>query len=249
MAHEDAWRAPVNQAFRPNPRRVAVPLMGALASFSLHVLLLTHVLLGPWTPVKRQIETQGTGPSIHSSSDESPMIATILEESDDPPNFGHSSIVTATMLTARDGFVIPDVQPTSVIAVPDPQLDKDGASMRDGDNDPGQALMFGRYVGQISARIDRAWIKPRTPVPSGRFACRARILQDHKGVVREIELEGCNGDSQWQMSLVQAIQSASPLPAPPDPGVFAGTLQIELTADPFVPGGNSEGFEPEPERR
>jgi hypothetical protein len=61
----------------------------------------------------------------------------------------------------------------------------------------------------------------------------------------EIELAHCNDDVRWQTSLVAAIQSASPLPAPPDPDVFSRILTIEFTAEPFAPGKDAEGFEPE----
>jgi hypothetical protein len=47
--------------------------------------------------------------------------------------------------------------------------------------------------------------------------------------VQEIEIAQCNGDIRWQTSLVHAIQSASPLPAPPDPKVFSHTLTFEFT--------------------
>jgi hypothetical protein len=32
-----------------------------------------------------------------------------------------------------------------------------------------RAAQFGRYVGQISARIERAWIRPRSPIGAGGF--------------------------------------------------------------------------------
>ena len=88
-------------------------------------------------------------------------------------------------------------------------------------------------------------MRPRTPIESGRFTCRARIVQDKTGVVQEVELRDCNGDAHWQVSLVRAIQSASPLPAPPNPSVFAKTLTLEFSSEPFIPGGDPEGFEPQ----
>jgi outer membrane biosynthesis protein TonB len=157
-------------------------------------------------------------------------------------------VASATQLASPEAFLIPvtlaDMPPASIVALSDTQVDLEAAG--DGsESDPGRVLMFGRYVGQISARIERAWIKPRAPIAEGQFACRARILQNTDGGVQEIELEGCNGDPAWQLSLVHAIQSASPLPAPPDPSVFARTLRIPFKADPFVTGGSPDGFESE----
>jgi hypothetical protein len=43
------------------------------------------------------------------------------------------------------------------------------------------AALFGRYMGQIAARIERSWMRPRTAVAGGRFDCRVRITQDRTG--------------------------------------------------------------------
>ena len=62
-------------------------------------------------------------------------------------------------------------------------------------------------------------------------------------------MQQCNGDPRWQSSLVQAIQSASPLPAPPDPNVFSNLLSLELDSDQFRAGSADDGYEPEPKKR
>jgi len=105
------------------------------------------------------------------------------------------------------------------------------------------ALMAGRYLGQITARIERAWTRPRTPVVEGLFACRVRLTQDPRGAVQGIDLVRCNGDGSWKRSLVSAIESASPLPAPPDPKVFAHVVTLELRSLPYAAGASADGFE------
>ena len=95
------------------------------------------------------------------------------------------------------------------------------------------APIDGRYLGQITARIDRAWARPRTPIGAGRFLCQVRIEQDPAGNVAEVALERCNGTLPWQLSLVQAIESASPLPAPPDPELFVRALHLSFHAEPI----------------
>src|SRR5581483_11940241 len=97
----------------------------------------------------------------------------------------------------------------------------------------GSSALAGRYLGQIDARIERAWLKPRTPLNSNAFRCEVRVEQDATGNVLEIELEQCGTDGRWQQSLVRAIQSASPLPAPPDPGVFRKSLHLSFTGLPW----------------
>jgi hypothetical protein len=105
--------------------------------------------------------------------------------------------------------------------------------------------MFGRYMGQIKARIERAWLRPRTSIGANSFACRVQIVQDKAGNVMETTLQHCNGNGRWQISLVQAIQSASPLPGPPDRAVFADALTLEFNSGPFLAGNSGDGFEPE----
>jgi hypothetical protein len=107
------------------------------------------------------------------------------------------------------------------------------------------SMMYGRYMGQITARIDRAWLRPRTPIGASAFSCQVSVNQDAVGTVMEIALEQCNGDTRWQLSLVQAIQSASPLPAPPDPDVFSRKLHLAFTAEAYSSRSPPELYEPE----
>lgn len=109
-----------------------------------------------------------------------------------------------------------------------------------------KALLFGRYVNQIVARIDRAWVRPDTapagvslwskvppsaqPPADARFNCRAQILQSTTGAVLQVALLDCDADPEWQQSLVNAIDAASPLPAPPAESVFARSIVINFTS-------------------
>jgi TonB C terminal len=142
-----------------------------------------------------------------------------------------------------------------VLLSPDPSSAED-ASSQDQQNsaaaplkpmgDPTQhALLYGRYLTQIQARIERAWMRPRTPIGGPAFYCRTRFTQDNRGYVIEIRLDHCNGSGRWQQSLMSAIKTASPLPAPPDPSVFADRLWLSFSSDPFDPNGSAEGFEPQ----
>jgi hypothetical protein len=120
-----------------------------------------------------------------------------------------------------------------------------------------QSLLFGRYIAQINARIQRAWRKPRGPVSERAqtangtvhstdvFRCQARISQDAVGNVTEIELMQCDGTTAWQLSLVRAIQRSSPLPAPPSPTVFTNALTLAFEAKSFLPGYREDEYEPQ----
>jgi TonB C terminal len=148
-------------------------------------------------------------------------------------------------------FILPDPPLPRITRIqipePDPTLiertDERNPAEADGDSNE-HSLLFGRYIGQISARVERAWIRPRATPASGGFACRVEITQDDRGNVREVVLKQCTDQPQWQVSLVQAIQQASPFPAPPDPAVFSNLLTMEFDSDPYIVGGSEQGFEP-----
>jgi hypothetical protein len=53
----------------------------------------------------------------------------------------------------------------------------------------------------------------------------------------------CNGSVTWQQSLVTAILSASPLPAPPDPAVFTHSLTMTFEGQSYVAGGPTDSYE------
>lgn len=115
------------------------------------------------------------------------------------------------------------------------------------------ARLLGIYSGQIQARVERIWSRPRTPVNEGSnlasrgaveyFHCSAQIVQDSVGNVQEILLPDCNGSIAWQHSLVVAIQQASPLPAPPSPTVFNRVVTMSFVGYPYVLGGSDVGYE------
>ncbi|MGH8240775.1 MAG: TonB C-terminal domain-containing protein, partial [Steroidobacteraceae bacterium] len=110
----------------------------------------------------------------------------------------------------------------------------------------GQAEMFGRYLGQVSARIERAWRRPRSAIGAGLFSCQTKIEQDERGKVLSVELRYCTGDARWQHSLVAAIERASPLPSPPVPAVFTRWLTLDFSGEPWQAGiSNVQDYEPE----
>lgn len=103
--------------------------------------------------------------------------------------------------------------------------------------------LTGIYEGQMRARIERAWLRPREELEAEGFACRVKVRQDARGRVKEVELERCNGSTAWRYSLVSAINAASPLPAPPDPAVFVDAFSMTFRSQGYVAGGSEEGFQ------
>jgi hypothetical protein len=154
-------------------------------------------------------------------------------------------------IRARALFAAPRLIPIIPIVDPIPLAaslpETESRSKHVADDGGAGAPVDGLYLGQISARIDRAWRRPAEPLGGNPFICQARIDQDAAGNVVEVMIEGCNGTPGWQLSLVRAIQSASPLPAPPDPALFVRTLHMSFQAQP--PDSPQAGAEYEREYR
>ena len=111
---------------------------------------------------------------------------------------------------------------------------------------PGLAVLYGRYLGQIQARIERAWLRPRTAIGSDLFRCQVRIDQGRGGEVGDVTLQRCNGTVQWQQSLVRAIEDASPLSAPPNPAVFTSHVVLVFRSTGYTQEAPSGQFQPAP---
>ncbi|MGH8231824.1 MAG: cell envelope integrity protein TolA, partial [Steroidobacteraceae bacterium] len=85
------------------------------------------------------------------------------------------------------------------------------------------------YLALITARINRAWIRP----PSARAGvkCSLHITQIPGGEVTNVVVTGCNGDESVRQSVETAAYRASPLPAPPDPALFDPNIDVTFAPD------------------
>jgi hypothetical protein len=153
--------------------------------------------------------------------------------------------------TASAGKVLQNLRLT--IITPQPSFDiasdtTDSKDAIDGDASSAdlqaQAALFGRYLGQIQARVERVWRRPRVSLGADGFDCRIQLRQTRTGEVTEVTLLDCGSELSWQLSLVRAIEGASPLPAPPDPSVFAESLQLKFHSAGYDASGSDDGFEP-----
>jgi hypothetical protein len=150
---------------------------------------------------------------------------------------------------ARDApEIVPVIRPITVGALP-PEVVIEYAGTgpeqsADSSEESERSQLYGQYLGQIDARIERAWLRPRTPIGRS-FSCTAGIEQDEAGNIKEIMLVRCNGDARWQQSLVRGIQAASPLPAPPDPKVFRRHITLSFRAETYSDRSDPYLYEPE----
>lgn len=212
-----------------------------------HLLMIGYAIGYNAKPVPHaQPLTQGPG-SIAIVSDQDPVMTLILIDEPRPPR-AETPPPTIDDLASR-GFT-PDIRLIKLLS-PTADLPSDDSQTRAATtNSPSSSLdpvlrgvLFGRYVGQVNARIQRAWLRPRDAIGADRFSCRVLIQQDDKRHVIRTTLQACNGDVRWQLSLVRAIQRASPLPAPPDPRVFADALTLTFNAMPYELAANKDDYE------
>jgi colicin import membrane protein len=85
------------------------------------------------------------------------------------------------------------------------------------------------YLSLITARINRAWIRP----PSARSGvkCSVHITQIPGGEITHVVVAGCNGDESVRQSVETAAYRASPLPAPSDPALFDPNIDVTFAPD------------------
>jgi len=241
--------APCHNAAPPRrylPRALVSVLAGTVA-VALHAILVASIIWGAGA-AKRQTDPRTPGAwdtSVPDSADDGAMQLTLIDQPSDAPSSAEQQEGSKSLIAS-----LSPIQPLALPA--DLGLELPPIVSDDSSNAPAstadsatRSAMYGRYLGQINARIDRAWLRPRSAIGAPTFFCRVRIDQDGHGNVQDVTLEDCNGDKRWQLSLVQAIESASPLPAPPDPSVFTRIVHASFVAPPYGPGVQQALYEPE----
>ena len=242
--------------------------IGAAGSLLLHALFFLSVLLGAQVMKVRRPEVRGVG-AARIRSRAAPSETLILLNLSTPVKSRPpliAKLASAGLLPADLPMTLisPDPLPHFAHSADHAAENQKAAAPIDRGDAALRAALFGRYTGQIDARIERAWQRPRSPVnrenaalqglgirESRRgalgdetFQCEVRILQDRQGDVQEIQLLRCNGSVAWRQSLVTAILAASPLPAPPSPSVFSDAITLTFVAHSLVSGGGPDEHAP-----
>lgn len=214
-------------------------LMRALAitaSALLHTLLIGSALLG--TPGRPPLKPLNEGaPASSTSPIATEFVTTLLlftDHSITPPD---RPIDNSAYTTSNDAQQQPDQPILTTFKIPAPPqtsgsddgTDETSPTVDAMGDAAGRAMLFGRYMGQIKARIERAWDYPNSPSTDS-FECRVQIKQSSRGDVQEVTLQKCVEDPAWQASLVQAIQQASPLSAPPNESVYTDVISLNFSA-------------------
>jgi hypothetical protein len=224
-------------------RRSAVACCAAALTLLLHALLISPLLWGGGRVARKPMLEEGG-----ATSGVPAMTLAMLEDTDNRLEAERQPFEKLSALVSPARVLVPAGTLHLADNVTQPAIEepKSAPSESQPPTDDGErASMFGRYLGQVTARIERAWLRPRSPIGSSSFTCLVQIEQDKERNVGEVTLKACNGTTAWQLSLVHAIESASPFPAPPDPAVFSKTLIFEMVSDAFVEGGSTDGFAPD----
>jgi hypothetical protein len=231
-------------------------VLGVLGTLSLHVLVLGTLGFASTAHKVRPPEPKGAGANAIESS-VPPAGELVLLRLDDGNQRRPEDLSGAIALSLPDLTDIrAELNPEPPAAVSVEDADGTAAVSAEAGDPALRAMMFGRYTGQISARIQRAWVRPRSPVNAvadlrgshaqasrDTFLCRVQIRQDERGDVQEVLLLSCNGTEAWRHSLVVAINQSSPLPAPPIPSVFARALTMTFEAQTYEPGAPADEYE------
>ncbi len=231
----------------PSGRRLSGSAVGIVGSVLIHGFLALPLVLDLSLPAPPVPNRSGVG-ATSLVSDSEPTIAVFFFDDTSAPKSQRkgSPIVLASRGRVQHDLPILVLSADGTPATKADSNSKHSADYLEATDDQMQrALLYGRYLGQVQARIERAWVRPRSEIGAPTFACRAHISQDRNGDITGLKLESCNGTQRWQQSLVSAIRTASPLPAPPDPSVYSDSLWLSFNSVGFNADAASEGFEPE----
>jgi hypothetical protein len=255
-----AWSgdpAPPAPKLRPEQNAWSPSLIGVIGTVLLHSLIVPSALLGSGSHKISPLEIPDPGAaSIKASTRPTESLVLIELPSITKTKDGVPDEIASNGATHKESpvtLISPDVLRNVDLKPLSMDQEKDSESAVESGDGEERARLFGIYSGQIQARIERLWRRPRTPVNDGRgssmsggtdeyFRCQIQVIQDLKGNVQEILLPNCNGSVSWQRSLVMAIQQSSPFPAPPSPAVFSHSMTLRFVGYSYV-AGPDEGYE------
>jgi len=83
------------------------------------------------------------------------------------------------------------------------------------------------YVRAIQAHVEQRWYEP--PGIAAGMSCTVIVSQIPGGEVTGTRFGACNGSPAVRQSIETAVRNSSPLPAPPEPALFAREVQLVFT--------------------
>jgi hypothetical protein len=242
LDHKQRKRPPVGRW----PSRVA-SISGTVL---LHVLITSPLILGVGAQKKRYTAADETWTTSWASRGEPSESMILLDlsamassDSNDSPAPSGPEERAAPVDELGLKLAAFAVTPPPDIQIEDDAGEDDETAEAAGDPE-GKIQLFGKYLGHITSRIERTWVRPSVPIDGGRFDCSARVLQDRQGNVLAVSLRDCSANEAWRRSLTAAILQASPLSVPPDPLPFVETLTLNFGAEQHEPAMPSAAASP-----
>lgn len=83
------------------------------------------------------------------------------------------------------------------------------------------------YVRAIQAHVEQRWFEP--PGIASGMSCTIIVSQIPGGEVTGMRFGPCNGSAAVRQSIETAVRNSSPLPRPPEPGLFSREVQLVFT--------------------
>lgn len=233
---EIGFFSPNDTAVDGSPYRLLANTLGIIGSVLLHTALLTTAL--SWPASRKPAHPLADSGSGSGAANDAEMEWVSLDRGitlDSSPSWAITPPSPFNPTLQKLNVDLKDLAADFIV---------ESAFSSESEVDPVGEVRFTQYLGQVNARIDRAWLRPRAPIGDDSFVCQVRIEQDTAGKVTEVTLERCNGSPRWQLSLVQAIESASPLPAPPDPALLVHEIHLRFQAQPNEADRMVDQYEP-----
>ncbi|MGQ0383616.1 MAG: cell envelope integrity protein TolA [Gammaproteobacteria bacterium] len=84
-----------------------------------------------------------------------------------------------------------------------------------------------QYVRAIQTHVELRWFEP--PGIGKGASCTVHVIQIPGGEVVGTRFGTCNGGEAMRQSIETAVQKASPLPPPPEPGLFEREVRLVFT--------------------
>ncbi len=215
--------SPLPIVARPRaPHRLGSPtVIGLLGTLLIHALAVKWAYGISATP-SASTGDQESGAPLKSSANSVPDLVLItlpsISTARETLSRDISSHVTLTKMAVPS---LADLEPAALLDNEILQLDDVQPSQSAGDavSAAEQPRLFDIYSGQIRARVERIWRRPRTPVEQlparadgnsrGKpFKCQVQVVQDATGNIQEVRLARCNGSAAWRRSLVIAVQQS-----------------------------------------
>jgi membrane protein involved in colicin uptake len=235
------------ESARPSRIGSRIGAAALILSGALHLVLVRAVLIGERGSSSTVAVREGLGANAVGTPQE--VITTLFfveDASASPQERAPDDLASAGKLAQRLQLTVlgPDSTASSGFNPSGNANDAPASDLGNVEEQQARAALFGQYLAQVQARIERVWLRPRSEIGADSFDCQVRLTQGQRGDIREVALRDCNGSIRWQLSLVAAAERASPLPAPPDPKIFAESLQLSFSSSAYRPGISEEGFEP-----